>query len=146
MPRAGPLLTRRLQGQRAGVDAVALPGRARPVREDVPEVAAAGRAGDLGADHPVAAVDVRVDALERHRLDEARPACARVELRLGAEELRAAARTAVDAGRLGVEILAGERPLGALLAQNVVLRGREPLAPLGLCDVSLLHGHTVRSG
>ena len=42
----------------------------------------------------------------------------------------AAARAAVVAGVLVVDVLAGERRLGAGLAQHVVLRGRELLAPL----------------
>src|SRR4051794_28562690 len=92
----------RLQLERTGVDAVALTGRTRPVREHVAEVAAARGAGDLGAGHPVGRVDVGVDALEIHRLDEARPAGARVELGVGPEQLRATAGTTVGAGRLRV--------------------------------------------
>ena len=132
----------RLELERAGVDAVPLPAGAGAVREDVAEVAAAGGAGDLGADHPVARVDVCVDALERCRLDEARPARAGVELGIGAEQLRPAARAAVDAGRLRIGVGAGERPLGSLLPQHGVLLGGEAGPPLGVGRVvCLFHSH-----
>ena len=104
-------------------------------------MAATGGAGDLGADHPVARVDVRVDALERGGLDEARPAGAGVELGVGAEQLRAAAGTAVDAGHLRVGVGAGEGALGPLLAQHCVLLGGETGTPLGVGEVCLFHAH-----
>src|SRR5439155_25603785 len=59
---------------------------------------------------------------------ERRPAAARVVLRLGAEELRAAARAAVDAVLEHVVVLVRERSFGALLAQDAV-RLRRQLAP-----------------
>src|SRR6476619_5831477 len=130
-----------LEVEGAGIDAVPLPGRTGAVREDVPEMAAAGGTGDLGANHPVARIVMRVDALERHRLDEARPTRARVELRVGPEQLRPAAGAAVHAGRLRVGIRAGEGALGALLAQYVVLVRAEAAAPLGLGEVCLLHAN-----
>src|SRR5690242_19095992 len=46
----------RLEIHRYAVDAVAQSGRGRPVREDMPEKAAAAAAMHLGADHAVGAV------------------------------------------------------------------------------------------
>ncbi len=94
------------------------------------EVAAARGADDLGAGHPVARVDTRLDRVELGGLDEARPAGARVELRIRAEELRPAPGTAVDPGLLGVGVRAREGPLGRLLPKHGVLLRREALAPL----------------
>src|SRR5262249_16735531 len=77
-------------------------------------------------------------------LDEARPTRPRVELRLGAEELRAAAGAAIDPGRVLVRVGAGERTLGALLAQDRVALGSEPLAPLLVRQLQLgLHDPSV---
>src|SRR5256714_9556156 len=65
--------------EREGVDAPALPGRARAVVEHMAQVGAAAPAQDLGAGHPVGAVLARLDRLGDRRLREARPAGARVE-------------------------------------------------------------------
>ena len=110
----GPYFARRVELHRAGVHAVAQPAAvARAVLEHVPEVAAAALADDLGADHPVRDVALDLDGLGHLRLGEARPARARLELRVGVEQLRAAAGTAVDAVLVVVPVLPGERPLGA---------------------------------
>ena len=63
-------------------------------------------------------------------LEEARPAGARLELRVGREQRRAAAHAHVGAVVVAVPVLAGERPLGAGLAGDLVLLGRQPLTPL----------------
>src|SRR6266404_4676648 len=73
---------RRLAGvkvERDAVQAIAQPGRLRPVLEDMAEMPAATAAMHLGAGHEEAAVSVGLDPiLERRR--EARPAGAAVEL------------------------------------------------------------------
>src|SRR5690349_18681157 len=85
-----------LQGQRAAVDAEALPAFVRrAVVEDVAEVGVAGFADDLGAAHEEAVVGPQLDVLEVRRLGEAGPAGARVELGVGGEQLGAAADAAV---------------------------------------------------
>src|SRR3990172_6465009 len=61
-----------------------------------------------------------------------RPAGARVELGLRAEQLAAAADAAVDAFVLAIVIVPAEGALGALLAGHVVLHGRELGTPLGI--------------
>ena len=59
----------------------------RAVGEDVAEVAAAGRAQDLGAHHPVGRVGLLVDRLLAGRRGERGPAAAGVVLRVGVEQL-----------------------------------------------------------
>src|SRR3954452_16394471 len=98
-----------LQIERAAVDAVAQPRRVRSVRENVPEVAAAVGAADLGADHAVRAVGVGLDVGCYGWLVEARPAGARVELRVRAEHGCAAPGAVVGAIFLDIPVLAGER-------------------------------------
>src|SRR5918994_625837 len=134
---------RALEIERAGVDAVAEARRVGPVVEHVTEVAAAGRAHDLRARHPVARVRLGDDAVEGGRLEEARPAAARLELRVGAEELRAAARAAVDAVSVLVPVGARERALRPLVAEDLVLLGAQTLAPLRVGQLDLL-GHAFR--
>src|SRR3954453_7077367 len=132
----------RIELERARVDAVAEAARVtRAVFEHVPEVAAAVAAGDLGAAHGRRVVGARLDRGGNGRLGEARPARAGVELGRGREQLRAAARTAIDAVLLDVPVLAGERALRAALAQYLVLLGGELLAPLVVGLVDLLGSH-----
>src|SRR3954452_9779688 len=136
----------RLQVQRAAIDAVAHPACvAGAVVEDVAQVAAAARADDLRADHAVRAVLAQLDRLGDSRLGEARPARAALELRVGAEQLGAAAGALEHAVVLGEGVLAGERRLGRLAAQHGVLLRRQLLAPLRVCLLDLLHGLLVRS-
>ena len=86
-------------------------------------------------DHAVAQVEPRLDRVELGGLDEARPARARVVLRVRAEELGAAARAPVDARLLRVPVRPGERSLGALPPQDRVLLGRQALAPLLVAEL-----------
>src|SRR6185437_11089611 len=83
------------EGERGGVDAVAQAGGARAVGEDVPEVAAAARAGHLDAAHAEAAVFVLLDGGGIGGDHEAGPAALRVELGSGKEQQRPAARAVV---------------------------------------------------
>ncbi len=69
-----------LEIEAGGVDAVAQALRPRPVREDVAEMAAAGRTADFDPMHAVAVVLVQSDMVLRRRAGEARPAAAAVEL------------------------------------------------------------------
>src|SRR5436190_7265822 len=131
----------RLEVERGRGDAVPLGGRPGTVVEDMAEVAPAVAADDLGALHEVTVVGAQLDRLGDGRLGEARPAGARVELRVGVEEPCAAGPAAVVAGFLVVGVLAREGRLGARPAQHLVLRGRQLLAPLaiGLDDAWLAH-------
>src|SRR5690606_16709005 len=130
------------------VDAVPQPRGMRPVGEDVPEVAAAARAQNLGAHHPVARVGLLVDRALAGRGVEGRPAATGVGLRVGVEQLGPAAGAAVRAGLEHVVVLAGERRLGALFAEDPVALGIELRAPLGLGLANLRQGSpfVVRPG
>src|SRR5262245_61370048 len=99
---------------------------------------ATGRAHDLGARHSVARVRLGHDAVERRRLVEARPARARLELRVGAEERAPAAGAAVDPRIVLVPVHARECALRALLPEDLVLLRRQALAPLGVGELDLL--------
>ena len=101
---------------------------------------AAVLAEHFGAPHEQAAVLAHLDVLGHRRLVEARPSGARIELGVGAEQLRAAARAPVRAVLLDVDVLTGERPLGAVLAQDLVLLGRKPLSPLIVGELHLAPG------
>src|SRR6185295_17785516 len=95
-------------------------------------------------------VDFLVDRLRGRRRVERRPAATRVVLRLRHEQLGAAARTVVLAGLEGVVVLAGERRLRPLLAQDAVLLGCQLRTPLlvGLLDFrhqSPLFGSSLQS-
>ena len=107
------------------------------VREDVAEVAAAGRAQHFRTHHPVGRVGLLVDRLLAGRRRESGPAATGVVLRVGLEQLGPAAGTAVRARLEHVVVLAAERRLGSLLAQHLVLLGRQLFAPrlLGLLDL-----------
>src|SRR5262249_35129839 len=119
-----------LQPQRRGVDAIALPGGRRTVGKHVAEMRLAARALDLRAHHAVAGVVVLADGALLHRLGEARPTRARVELPSRAEQRLAAAHAAVGALGLGVPVGAGEGALGARAAGDAVLVRGQLLAPL----------------
>src|SRR5215831_12083812 len=102
-------------------------------------MAAALRAVDLGARHAVAAIDRRANRTGQRR-EEARPAGARVELRVVDEEVLPAAGAGERAGALlGVERTAAGA-LGRVLPEDLILLGRQDPAPL---IVGLLNGKVV---
>src|SRR6201999_3951918 len=107
------------------------------VVEHVAEVPAAALAHDLRADHAVRDVLLDLDRLGDGRLGERGPAGARLELRVGREQLRSAACAAVDTVIVAIPVLAGERALCACLTQYGVLLRRKLLAPLGVCLLDL---------
>ena len=111
--------------ERLRVHAVPLPRRQRAVREHVAEMAVAARAQDLDAHHAVAAIRLGRDVLVGDRLEEARPAGARIELRVRRKQRQPAADARVDAGALVVEQRAAERPLGAVRARDRELLRRQ---------------------
>src|SRR6202158_669484 len=104
-------------------------------------MAPAAGAGDLGPLHEQASVDVLRDRRVVGGFVEAGPAAVSVELGLRLEQLGAAPGAQVRAWRLRVPVLACERLLRALLAQHVVLRRCQILAPfrLGLLGCLSLH-------
>src|SRR5271166_5593031 len=106
----------RLGLQRRRVDAVAKPGWARAIVEDVAEMASAFRAQHLGADHAVAGIALLIDMAFGRRRGEARPAAAGIEFGIGFEQRLSAAGADIGARAVLVLIFAGERPLGRLFA------------------------------
>src|SRR5579863_8711899 len=126
----------RLEAQGCAVHAVALARGARPVREDMPEMAVAPRAVHLGALHVIGLV-ARGAHSARERPIEARPARAAVKLRVRLEQGLSAARAAKDAGPMLIIERARARALRTMTAQHPVLLGGQRALPLGL---RLLHG------
>src|SRR5439155_7499426 len=114
--------------------------RRRTVIKDVTEMATAGAARHLSADHAVTAILLRFNRVGHRWLGEARPSTAGVELRIGVEQHRAASGAAVGAVVLRVDVLPTERPLRRGVAQHLVRIRRELLPPLliRLVHVSLL--------
>src|SRR3954463_12338505 len=121
--------------QRRRIDAIALAGGRRPVLEDVPEMSAAAAAMHLDPLHPVARIAIRSHRARIPRPREARPAAAALELFLGAEELRSAARAEIPSRLVVVPQGAGEGALGAFLPQDPVLLGRQLAAPFFVCHM-----------
>ncbi len=132
---------RRVKHQRKTVHAVAKSGRFRAVVEDVAEMAAAAAAMHLGAHHAEGAVRGRADRIVQ-RLPEARPAGAALILGLGREQRQVAAGAGEGALAVLLEQRARSRPLGALVAQDLVLLRRQLRAPfgVGLLDLEFLGG------
>src|SRR5438128_9059615 len=91
-------------------------------------MAAAATAMHLGACHEQAAVAGGADGVLQRRV-EAGPAGAAVELGGGGEEGQIAAGAGIGAGAVLLVQGAGAGALGAVLAQHVVLLGREQLLP-----------------
>ncbi len=120
---------RRLEAQRQPVHAVAQPGRLRPVVEHMAEMAAAAAAMHFGPQHHEGAVLGGGHRIGQ-RLVEARPAGAAVELGLGGEQRLVA--TGASEGSLAMLLVqrAAVGPLGAMLAQDAVLRRGQLAMPL----------------
>src|SRR5690606_33327505 len=81
-----------------------------------------------------------LDRLVRDRAHEARPARTAVVLVRALEQRLSAPGAEICAGCLVLLVFAGERALGAVLAQDPVLLRRQPLAPLGVGEDHLV-GH-----
>src|SRR6185312_16200951 len=74
------------------------------------------------------------------RLVKARPASAALELGLGIEQRQGAAGAAKGAGAVFVEQRRAARRFGALLAQDVVDVGAQPLPPFGIGNAHFVGG------
>src|SRR5690606_6044536 len=97
-------------------------------------------ASDLDAPHEELAVFVLGDGVRRDGLEEARPARTRIVLGIAGEERRTAVHAKIYAVPLFLVIRVGEGALGAVLAGDVKLLGREPLAPVDAGKIGLV-GH-----
>src|SRR4029079_5761988 len=103
----------------------------------------------LGAGHPVRPIDLHLHGVAGHRRREAGPAGARIELRVGREQLRPAPGAGVHGLVVGVPEGARERPLRPLAAQHRVLLGRQRRLPLGVCLLDLVvvrHSSSTSAG
>ena len=89
-------------------------------------------AADFGAHHEERAVLVLAHRVRAHRLVKARPAGAAVELRVRGKQRPVTAHAGVNALVLGVPVRPGKGALGAVLAGDVILLGRQLRAPLGI--------------
>src|SRR3981189_2988423 len=130
-----------MEYQRKAVHAVAQTGWLRPIVEHVTELASARGAGNLGPKQPKGAVFGLADGVVE-RLIKTRPAGAALEFRLRGEQRQVAAGTGEDALAMFLEQRARSRPLGAFLAQDLILLRRQLRAPfrIGLFDLEFLRG------
>src|SRR6266404_5112617 len=135
-----------MEDQRKAVDAVAQAGRLRPIVKDVTEMTAAAAAVNFSPQHPKGAVFGLADGIVE-RLIKTRPAGAALEFRLRGEQRQVAAGAGEGALAVFLEQRARSRPLGALLAQDLVLLRRQLGAPfrIGLFDLEFLRGVCGRS-
>src|ERR1700692_1319334 len=92
-----------------------------PIREYMPQVAAAARANLLDARHPIARVPDAFDVQRSEGLEEARPAGAGIEFGVGPEQRQPAEPAGVDAVLLVVEKDAAESGLGAVFQEHAAL-------------------------
>ena len=115
-----------------GIHAVPLAGRLRTIIKDVAQVRVAAAANDFGAGREPSAVSDLAHVVGRDRLEEARPAGAGFELRVGIKQLLAATDAAVHARFVVVPIGAGEGSLGPFFSSDFELLRSQSLLPLGV--------------
>src|SRR4030088_2059730 len=135
-----------MEYQGKAIHAVAQAGRLRPIVEHVTEMATAAAAVNFGPQYPESPVFGPADGVVE-RLVKNRPAGAALEFRLRGEQRQVAAGTGEDALAMFLEQRARSRPLGAFLAQDLILLRRQLRAPfrIGLFDLELLRGVGRRS-
>ena len=97
-------------------------------------------ADHLGTLHPHTEVIVQFNVLQIHRIGEARPSRARIELGIGGEQLGSANGATVYAILVTVPISSRERCLGTLLTFDVIQLGRKFLV---LLHLRFIGGHTL---
>jgi len=119
-----------LEVQSIAVHAIAQAGGRGAVVEHVAKMGVALRAAYLRARHGIGLVLVQANGVIVHRSIEAWPSRAGIVFGLGGEKRAAAGHAAIEAFALVVPIGAGEGTLGAVLARDVILLGRQVLAPL----------------
>src|SRR5438105_13862178 len=100
----------------------------------------------LGSWNRHAPVAADLEGVLANGLVEAGPARARVEFRVRAEQVGAAAGAAVDPLVLHVHVCAGERGLGRRLPQNLVLVRRQLLLPILVGEGDLFHALIISRG
>lgn len=118
-----------LEFQCGGIHAVPQAGRLGTVFKDVAQVRVATAANDFGASCKPSAIGDLAYVVGGDRLEEARPAGAGLEFRVGIKQLLAAADTAIHARLVVVPIRAGEGSFGPFFSSNLELLRRQPLLP-----------------
>ncbi len=121
------------------VDAVALTGRLRTVRKDVPEVGATPCTNDLCATHSMTVIRAELDVPLLNDVVEAWPTTPGLKLGVRIEERRVADDAAVGPVLFVIPILSGECLLRPCFLRNVVLLVRQ-LLPKLLVGRALLVG------
>jgi hypothetical protein len=126
------LRIRRDERQGGGIDAESQTRRGRAVIEQVAQVRPAAGAEDLCAIHPKAVVFHEFDIGIGNGREEAWPASAGIEFRIGTEQQEPAGGAPIDA--LAVVIPQGvmERRFGPMPTQDGVLLGGEQFTPVGI--------------
>src|SRR5690348_1486302 len=127
-----------MEDERQPVHAVSQARGFRPVVEDMAEMAAAATAMHFGPRHAKRCVGRFSDRVVE-RLPEARPAGTAFEFRLGRIKRQATTGTGECALAMLLEQGTGERWLGAVLTQDVILLRRKLRPPfgIGLFDLEL---------
>src|SRR5262245_38428818 len=101
----------------------------------------ASSAIDFYADHTMTVIGLLADVLPGDRLKKARPAGARVELRVGQKQWEAATSTRIDTLHFVVEQHSAKGPLGTTGPQDSKLLGRQSLPPLVVTEDDLRRFH-----
>jgi len=128
------------EAQRLGVNAVPKSRGRRAVFEHMPQVRSASPAVDLGPQHSMSGVTLRLYRFRTCGTPEAGPARARTILRLRPEESGAAAHTQIRTAPFEVMVLTRKGSLCALPAgYPVLLRGQLPPPTVVALDNLLYH-------
>ena len=130
-------LTLGLQLQRGGVHTIAQSCRTRSIRKDMTEMSVTTAAQYFNAAHAVFVVFFCCDAVLLYRLIETGPPAAGFILRIGAEQLLAAAHARVSPGPLLRVVLSCKWRLGSTLARHSELVVGQLRPPIGVALTNL---------
>src|SRR5690606_28501316 len=132
----------RLKIEGGGVDAVTQSGRRGTVREHVSQMRIAARALDFDTVHTVTEIVDAGDGAVAYRLETAPPAAAGGKLGVRIEKRFVATSAVIDAGHLGVVVLAGEGAFGGAQPADLKLLVRKLLTPGFERFFQLFHRYT----
>src|SRR5579871_2493310 len=137
------LLSGFLKVDARGVDAVALPGRTRPIFEEMAEMPAATATQHFGPMHVVAEVVLQSHLVGIYGIPEAGPSTARIELGRGGKQLLPTPGAGIRSILFMVPVLSGESALGPLLPQDMILLRSQIFGPLFLGFYHFLFAHFI---
>ena len=127
----------RLQLQRCGVHTVPQPRWTRSIRKNMAEMSIAAAAKHFNAAHAVFVVFFGCDAFLANRPVKTRPTTSGFVLRVGAEQLLAAADAGISSRSLLRVVLSCKWRLGSALARHSELIISQLRAPLGVALANL---------